>query len=606
LQFGKKFLSARQYPCKAVFHSLAVMTMFLSPLGAPVLVLLAISGLQCSVEASVFLGRMHTQAHAGVTQADVEHEKELLTQMEAVMGSEHRVFTEKRIDSIKNSLQSIFASVPKNEQGKLDSAALSYALYRLFVQRHAWFVIGLEPFKSLAEWNSTSAVDVLEKRVPSYITGLFNTRMGKNGFDLHDTAVLAATMEHLVHKESLQRLSVAYRSLKFSKEDVLSADDRNEVMDTYMSMYILGPLIRNLSNVSMPWIRFLRANVTELYPGFPETQAFVREVSETVAPPRDYLYYSDLASLVEEIGDRYGRWQDYECRALKDMLVELEDKSAGGSGRVRLADFYKASLYDGKWQLCENVEYLRKLGALDESNPDNLRVIIPNYVNGPSNCVASSSYYSVCCVNECEEILSYLELKITAPEAKPEQIAKLIAQLPSATMTGNRTLSPWLLRRLDEVAEHHSGHVPLHGRLFSQWLHYAYPRECPYPHILGATSPQTADQFVRENQRDFAANETEMKKIIEIPIPEQKKSALDSEIEDALALESAMWTMEEELVVVRWSPPPSASESLLASLQPWLRGIACVSALFSVAFALMRSLDNKLPSAAQGAEKYYV
>merc|ERR550537_1532339 len=30
--------------------------------------------------------------------------------------------------------------------------------------------------------------------------------------------------------------------------------------------------------------------------------------------------------------------------------------------------------------------------------------------------------------------------------------------------------------------------IPLHGRLLAQWLHYAFPRECPYPHMPGTVS----------------------------------------------------------------------------------------------------------------------
>mmetsp|Transcript_115002 Transcript_115002/g.187390 ORF Transcript_115002/g.187390 Transcript_115002/m.187390 type:complete len:577 (-) Transcript_115002:90-1820(-) len=571
---------------------------------ALVVMSLVFAGFELPVEASVFLGRM--PAHAGVSEEDLKFENSLLSQIEDVLGSEHRVFTEKRLDSIKHSLMPIVAAVPKNEKGKLGYAAVSYALYRLFVQRHAWFVVGLEPFKALAEWNSTSAVSVIDQRVPEYVAGLFHTRLGEHGFGLHELAVLAATLEHLVHKESLLRLSHAYLSLDYSKEDVLSTGEGEEVMDTYMAMYILGPLIRNLSTVNPKWVRFLRANVSQLYPSFPETQQFVREVSESVAPARDYRYYSDMASLVEEVGDRYGRWQDYECRALKEMLVEIEDQGTGGAGRVRLADFYKANLNNGKWQFCENVEYLRKLGALDESNPDNLRVIIPNYINGPSNCVASSSYYSVCCINECEEILSHLEIKIAAPESTPTKIANLISQLPSATVAGNRTLSPWLLRRLDDVAEHHNGVVPLHGRLFAQWLHYAYPRECPYPHAMGTTSPQTADQYVRENREDFAESKEEMTRIIELPVPRQARAEETGNMEEVLEQQCAMWTMEEELVVERAASPYSAEGSLMLSFKPWLRGIACVLAVASAAFSLIRGLDGKLSSGQQSSEKYYV
>lgn len=572
---------------------------------ATVIVLASIvSGPAALVQASVFLGR--PAAYERALEEDLSFEKTLLSEIEGVMGSKHRVFTEKRIESIKHSLEPIFKAVPKNEEGKLGHAAVSYAMYRLFVQRHAWFVVGLEPFKALAEWNSTSPTSVIDQRVPDYITGLFNNRIGQHGFSLHDVAVLAVTIEHLVHKESLLRLSVAYRSLNMSQEDILSIEEGDEVMDTYMAMYILGPLIHNLSTVSERWVRFIRANVTSLYPSFPETQTFVRQVSETIAPERDYLYYSDIAGYVEEVGDRYGRWQDYECRALKDMLLEMEDPSTGGAGRVRLADFYKAALHNGKWQLCESIEYLQKLGALDESNPDNLRVIIPNYVNGPSNCVASSSYYSVCCVNECDEILSHLEHKIAAPQATVKEIATLISNLPSATLPGGRSLSPWLLRRLDEVAEHHGGFVPLHGRLFAQWLHYAYPRECVYPHVVGATTPQTADQFVRTTRRDFAAPKEEMQRVINLPVPHQKRADETGDIEEILELESAMWTMEEELVV--WHSPQRVSTKAwsFTTVHPWLRGLAFVLATFSATVALLKSFDPRLTNMLQGTEKHCV
>merc|ERR1719407_472414 len=120
------------------------------------------------------------------------------------------------------------------------------------------------------------------------------------------------------------------------------------------------------------------------------------------------------------------------------MLVASEDPSVGGAGRVRISDFYKKALNEGKWQFSESVDYLRQLGALDESDPSNPRVIIPNYISGPSNCVASSAYYSVCCLDECESILGRLEQTIAAPEAKPSTILNLIPMIASATMPSNR------------------------------------------------------------------------------------------------------------------------------------------------------------------------
>ena len=139
---------------------------------------------------------------------------------------------------------------------------------------------------------------------------------------------------------------------------------------------------------------------------------------------------------------------------------------------------------------------MRQLGALDESDALNPRVIIPNYLSGPSNCVASSSYYSVCCLDECEGVLGRLEEMVAAPEASPSTILSLVPMVASATMPSNRTLSPWLHHRLGEVAKHHGGRVPLHGRLFAQWLHYAYPRECSFPHISGTINPQRPEDLL--------------------------------------------------------------------------------------------------------------
>merc|ERR1719352_2269865 len=193
----------------------------------------------------------------------------------------------------------------------------------------------------------------------------------------------------------------------------------------------------------------LHANINDVYPEWPLTQQFLREVHRSVAPKRDYLYFNEVENVIAEIGERYGLFQDSECRQFKDWLVAIEDPSVGGAGRVRLADFYGQALNNGKWQFSESVDYLRQLGALDESDPSNPRVIIPNYISGPSNCVASSAYYSVCCLDECETILGRLEELIAAPEASPATITSLVAMIPSATMPSNRTLSPWLSHRLD-------------------------------------------------------------------------------------------------------------------------------------------------------------
>merc|ERR1719388_118637 len=107
--------------------------------------------------------------------------------------------------------------------------------------------------------------------------------------------------------------------------------------------------------------------------------------------------------------------------------------------------------------------------------------------------------------------MGHLERNIETSEAEPEQIAALVAALPSDTVDAPRNLSQPLLQRLHEIAEAHGGSVPLHGRLFAQWMHHAYPRECPFPHVAGSTTPRTPDEWMAETGRDTVATEEEMR-----------------------------------------------------------------------------------------------
>merc|ERR1719198_655825 len=397
-----------------------------------------------------------------------------------------------------------------------------------------------------------------------------------------------------------------------TQEDVLSEEEAMGVVEMYMAIYILGFMHSDLKTMTANVAQELHANIMEFYPTYPETQQFLREVYQSVAPKRDYVYFNEVENVIAEIGERYGRFQDIECRQFKDWLLTVEDSSVGGAGRVRLSDFYGKALNEGKWQFSESIDYLRQLGALDESDPQNLRVIIPNYLSGPSNCVASSAYYSVCCLDECEGILGRLEEMVGAPEASVPAITTYISMIASATMPSNRTLSPWLHHRLDEVAKHHGGLVPLHGRLFAQWLHYAYPRECNFPHAAGTIDPQRPEDLLEAGsvtEDVLSANETEMQRIVAAAPP--VKHRIPGSEAGAIE-ESAMWSMHEELVV--WRPPSEPvgawwfSTNSVSSVRG--RAVALVGAVLSLSIALVRSLEPALKGLYQGpkgfSEKYYV
>jgi len=179
-------------------------------------------------------------------------------------------------------------------------------------------------------------------------------------------------------------------------------------------------------------------------------------------------------------------------------------------GRVRLVDFYKLGL-EGAWLFNEKIDFLRDVGTLDESDPSTPLVILPNYVQARSNCLAVSSFYAVCCPNECEHLMQDLEVKIVSSTARPSQIAKVVSQLSSASVLAPRTLSKSLMQRLQDIASRHGGEVPLHGRLFAQWMHHAFPRECAYPHAAGVGSAQTADEWMlKTGQADSTLTKDEL------------------------------------------------------------------------------------------------
>jgi hypothetical protein len=558
--------------------------------------------LVASADANAFLGRLQPQQATAILSAQSEHT--LLSELEAALGSGHRHATEKRLKRLEQMLSPMYGAMVKNEYGQLGPAAAGYMLHRLFVQRHGWFIRALEPANaSFAAWNTSTPTSVLEERVPDHVTQLFETRLGKHGLGLKELAILAATLEHLVHSEALQRLNVSFQGTGMAPDDVLSEDEAIQVLDMYMSVYILGFMHEDLNTLNGDMAKEMHKNILDLYPTWPETQQFLREVHQSVAPKRDYMYYNDMETVIAEVGERYGRFQDIECRMLKDWLVEVEDASIGGAGRVRLSDFYGRALNDGKWQFSESIDYLRQLGALDDADPSNPRVIIPNYISGPSNCVASSAYYSVCCLDECESILGQLEQRIAAPEEKPAVITSLVSMIPSATMPSNRSLSPWLHQRLDEVAKHHGGVVPLHGRLFAQWLHYAYPRECQFPHVSGTINPLRPEDKLAENNstdEDISASEAEMKRHIEAaPQKRHRIPGADTEASE----ESAMWSLDEELVVWR----PARDETIFGRFYSCGRGVALLSAILSFSVALVRSLEPALRNLQKStSDKYFV
>merc|ERR1740121_1961931 len=169
----------------------------------------------------------------------------------------------------------------------------------------------------------------------------------------------------------------------------------------------------------------------------------------------------------------------------------------------------------------------------------------------------------------------------------------VVSNLESDTVEAPRNLSSVQLSRLGAIAELHGGQVPLHGRLFAQWMHHAFPRECPFPHMSGSTSALSHEEWHKSTGGDNPlATKEEM----------QRRAAELEAMAPLQDLRALPWTDVEELL----APSPRASELgwPLASL----RSAVILAALVSSALPLARAARGSAPSlsAESKAERYLV
>jgi hypothetical protein len=478
-----------------------------------------------------------------------------------------------RLKQFESDLSAMYAALPKNELGSLGHATVHYALHRLFMERHGWFFRGLEP--AGASWSTLVAGGILKDSAPAYIQQLFEEQLGGQGFALRELAVLAATLEHLVNNEAQERLRQAFQQLQFSQVEKLTTEQFDAAMDLFLVAQITKATLKDMSAED---VAELRTKAKEVFPKLPEALKVVHGV---VDKHGDGMNFAAASSVVAESGKHLGLWHKGQCQKKKDELIALGDR---GVGRVPLSRFYQTALSrsDQGSHQTEHIDYLRDLGALDESVPQKPTVLVSNYVNSRANCFASSAFYSICCPNECESLMRYLEQHIASPVAKPAHIQKLVANLTSSIVKAPRELPVPLFERLEDIATKNGGDVPIHGRLFAQWMHHAYPRECPYPHATGATRPQTADEWMADTGKESTHTRKEIeefvKKATEIEVTETGE-------EDSTEPAVLPWTDEEELLVVRptsWAAEPSAE---LPKQGPSLRILRC--AVFALVLAMM-------------------
>mmetsp|Transcript_52466 Transcript_52466/g.146244 ORF Transcript_52466/g.146244 Transcript_52466/m.146244 type:complete len:636 (+) Transcript_52466:96-2003(+) len=468
---------------------------------ASTVLMLAVAAVICVAAADSMAPKPHATSFLAAGAFDKAAVEEALNS--ALTDSLRRGARAGRMAEIEAKLQPMVRALPHDAGRGAGHSATRYLLHRFFAKEHRWFTKGLARGGPLAEW------------VPSYLLELMDRRHSDGrSLNLDELVALVATIEELVHRESIGRLQAGYKLLEVPTPSLVQKGSAEELMDIYMMVFLKG------GNLTMKNSQELRAQMFTFSKSFPEwqkTEAWLREVEDNVSMFGEHVSFDETTRAIRAVNNAFGKFnEDSSCRSLKDTLMEIEDVEQ--PGRVRLSAFYKKALSRGSpWRFDEKREFLRALGVLDESELDRPRVILPNYVGSRPQCLEASGLYAVCCPSECEDLFGQLELEIGAPLATPSEVARIIAKMPSNTVKAPRELSQTLLRRLDDAAAHHGGKVQLHGRLFAQWMNHAFPRECPFPHESGTISPQTPDMWMRETgEESTTASEADMQCIAKL------------------------------------------------------------------------------------------
>lgn len=473
--------------------------------------------------------------------------RSILLEVEDVLGKNVRHRIESRATILEATLQNTFKALPKNERGAVRAPAARYALHRMFVQLHGWQMKGLELQGD--SWHHNSPMEAFGRRVPARLYNLLHDRLENHGFDLLELSVMGALLERIVHTQVESRFNFTLKALNLNTS-IIHRGNAFNAMETYLATYIIGEKEEEQldDQAAAKLMLFTKTQMDRglLYTRWGASKKLLEKAADELAPEASTFDVETILAVLEKVADQFFHLENEECRSMRDRLVRLEDHE--GTGRVPLGEFYRPTMreiFTGAFS--ESEGYLASNGALDEKDPQIKRVVIPNYLLMDSNCLASSGYYSVCCMDECENLMTQLETKLQAPMAEASDLLRIVPALTVPSVSVNYSITAELEQRLQGIAEHHDGKVPLHGRLFAQWMHHVFPRTCPFPHEAGAIAD--ADHPLEATAHDMRRH------IADVDAVSSKDKSRDEVL-------FGMWSPREDLVEPAGHKPKSSGELL--------------------------------------------
>jgi len=379
-----------------------------------------------------------------------------------------------RLLAVETSVRESYEAFVKDSAGHIPFKGIFPAMVRdYFAKSHGWLLRGLEPPTLSSHDTQVFEAHILAENAPRLVNALQNARNQKIGLSMSDVVNTISAVEHLLLNESSAVLRGAYFLNGKAPSDILAEADLDEILTSYLLLFRLGSQ-RNLTDVKLHSKAKARAKTNE------EMWSDVVEFAEDAkvrTGHREKVSFDQVKEIVVDLALSYGRWQNKECDQMKASLTALDTE---GQGAVLLSSFHTQPNHSA-FTFSEPADYLRRVGALDESKTGTPKVLIANYLLAPSNCIASSQYYSVCCLNECGQLHDELEGRVKKPAAPPQELIAAASGVSSSTVTAPRKLAETLFTELNTISDTNAGTVPLHSPAFRHWMHHAFPHECPLP-----------------------------------------------------------------------------------------------------------------------------
>merc|ERR1740139_827183 len=175
---------------------------------------------------------------------------------------------------IDEDLKPMYASLPKNEHGRLDPPSVRYALHRYFMQKHGWYVNGLGPVNDAS--NATAPTSIMNDRAPGFIQNLFEERLHGQGLDRHDLAVFVATLTDLIHNEVAGVLEGVYSSLELPTVGPVTQKEYEMASTAYLLTYLSSGLREVTDQEDLPSVERAWSND---YPAWDDTSLWASDLA---------------------------------------------------------------------------------------------------------------------------------------------------------------------------------------------------------------------------------------------------------------------------------------------------------------------------------------